>query len=146
MVNVPHVKKQVVLTARHCLDEIPSIGTVTLCFPGKQPVTVRKKQIFIPPASSEDYGAIILPTGLSDGFGYNAVALDSELRSAHLTITGYPGNKPQGTMWTSGGKLSRVTNSKLFYRMDTTHGQSGSPVYMRWNRYWMVVGIHTNGG
>ena len=146
MVNVPRVQKQVVLTVRHCLDGLPATDSVTLSFPGKELVTVHSDQIFLSPSSSDDYAIIVLdlPTGSnsSEGFGYNAISRDDELTGRLVTITGFPGE----TMWTSGGELSRVDASKLYYKIDTTSGQSGSPIYTWWNGYWTVVGIHTTGG
>ena len=146
MVNVPRVQKQVVLTVRHCLDGLPATDSVTLSFPGKELVTVHSDQIFLSPSSSDDYAIIVLdlPTGSnsSEGFGYNAISRDDELTGRLVTITGFPGE----TMWTSGGELSRVDASKLYYKIDTTSGQSGSPIYTWWNGYWTVVGIHTSGG
>ncbi|MDA8032393.1 MAG: trypsin-like peptidase domain-containing protein, partial [Alphaproteobacteria bacterium] len=146
MVNVPRVSMQVVLTAGHCIDDLPQ--SVSLTFPGRSPVHVDRHQMHFPLPESGDYAAIILPsaTGSSDGFGYNAVPRDNELTGRQVTITGYPDEKPQNTMWASGGALTRVDNSKLYYRIDTTDGQSGSPIYTWWNGYWTVVGIHTTGG
>ena len=127
MVNVPCVRKQVVLTARFCLDGLPTTASVTLSFPGKEPVTVPSHQIFLPPSSSEDYAIIVLdlPAGStsSEGFGYNVISPDSEVINRLVSITGYPGEKPQGTMWTSGGIISKVDTSRLYYRIDTTGGK-----------------------
>ena len=146
MVNVPRVSMQVVLTAGHCIDDLTQSASLT--FPGRLPVHVERRQMHLPVVASGDYAAIILPsaTGSSDGFGYNAVPRDNELTGRQVTITGYPDGKPQYTMWTSGGALTRVDASRLYYRIDTTEGQSGSPIYTWWNGYWTVVGIHTDGG
>ena len=103
----------------------------------------------MPPSSSEDYAIIVLdlPAGStsSEGFGYNVISPDSEVTDRLVSIMGYPGEKPQGTMWTSGGTISKVDTSKLYYRIDTTGGQSGSPIYTWWSGYWTLVGIHTIG-
>ena len=127
MVNVPRVQKQVVLTARRCLDGLPATDSVTLSFPGKELVTVRSDQIFLSPSSSDDYAIIVLdlPAGStsSEGFGYNVISPDSEVINRLVSITGYPGEKPQGTMWTSGGIISKVDTSRLYYRIDTTGGK-----------------------
>ena len=146
MVNVPRVSMQVVLTAGHCIDDLPLSASLT--FPGRSPVHVEIQQMHLPLATRGNYAVIILPStnGSSDGFGYNAVPRDNELTGRQVTITGYPDGKPQNTMWASGGALTRVDNSKLYYRIDTTDGQSGSPIYTWWNGYWTVVGIHTTGG
>ena len=142
MVNVPRVSMQVVLTAGQCIDDLPQSASLT--FPGRSPVHVERHQMHLPLATRGNYAVIILPStiGSSDGFGYNAVPRDNELTGRQVTITGYPNE----TMWTSGGPLTRVDTSRLYYRIDTTDGQSGSPIYTWWNGYWMVVGIHTTGG
>ena len=48
-------------------------------------------------------------------------------------------------MWIMGGELTEVTTNRLFYMNDTMGGQSGSPVYMWYNRYRTVLGIHSYG-
>ena len=143
MINVPRVSVQVVLTAGHCVNN----SAAALYFPGKKVVLVQRRQIYHPLPGSGDYAVIILPSanGSSDGFGYNAVLRDNELTGRVVTITGFP-KDTNNTMWTSGGALTRVDNSKLYYRIDATSRQSGSPIYTWWNGYWTVVGIHTTGG
>ena len=145
-INVPRVRVQVVLTAGHCIDDLPQSASLT--FPGRLPVYVERHQMHLPLATRGNYAVIILISTIvsSDGFGYNAVLRDNELTGRQVTITGYPDEKPQNTMWTSGGALTRVDNSRLYYRIDTTDGQRGSPIYTWWNGFWTVVGIHTTGG
>ncbi|MFN3389670.1 MAG: trypsin-like serine peptidase [Allosphingosinicella sp.] len=95
-----------------------------------------------------DYGAIIIPGDLGSrlgSFGY-AVLPDAELRARVLNVTGYPGDKPQGTLWHDSKRAAAVSGSKVHYDIDTYGGQSGAPVYMirDGNRY--AVAVHAYGG
>ncbi|MGK8487403.1 trypsin-like serine peptidase [Nocardia asiatica] len=95
-----------------------------------------------------DYGAIVLPTNLGNttgwfGFGvYN----DATLTSATANISGYPGDKPAGTQWYHGSRVSAVNDQKVFYETDTVGGQSGSAVYRLADGQRMAFAIHAYGG
>lgn len=70
-----------------------------------------------------------------------------ESSDAHVTISGYPGEKNH-TQWSHENDLftsnfTDLENPLLFYDIDTTGGQSGSPIY---NARFEVVGVHSNGG
>ncbi|HYF45233.1 MAG TPA: hypothetical protein VD926_03420, partial [Acidimicrobiales bacterium] len=65
-------------------------------------------------------------------FGLMAVARTGGLDRARATVQGYPGDKPDGTMWKSNGRISDASRRLVMYPMDTAAGQSGSPVF--WNR------------
>jgi len=95
--------------------------------------------------SDFDNGAIILP----DNTLYNRVKgylgykqLNS---SAIINNSGYPGDKP-GTQWYNAGRVTKVTNYKLEYMLDTKGGQSGSPIYISQGSSRMAVGVHGYGG
>ncbi|XP_013390759.1 uncharacterized protein LOC106159115 isoform X2 [Lingula anatina] len=97
-----------------------------------------------------DYGALfvtdpnLIPKAVY-GFGYRLLD-DSDLEKRVITIAGYPGDKPDGTLWVAGGTIGRVLPYAVHYDNDTEGGQSGSPVWT-WDKYnWMVVGIHGYGG
>lgn len=74
-------------------------------------------------------------------FGYK-VESDANILDSNVTVTGYPGDKPSGTMWTHGKETTKVTDREIWYRADTIGGQSGAPVY---NGASQAVAIHTNG-
>lgn len=86
--------------------------------------------------SRYDYGMIILsaaPHNGSTSFG--------QYSGGTHTVTGYPGDKPFGTMWTDTGSTSS-DSFKIYYTLDTAGGQSGSGI--RDNR-GVVRGIHAYG-
>lgn len=95
-----------------------------------------------------DYGAIILPRdcgfGQLGGFGFAALS-DATLRALRLNLAGYPGDKPDGTMWYHARNTKSVTSRTIVYDIDTAGGQSGAPVWRNVNGVRHVVGIHTNG-
>jgi glutamyl endopeptidase len=94
-----------------------------------------------------DYGAIKLncSIGTTTGwFGY--FWQTATLVGKPATVTGYPGDKPTGTMWKMSGSIGRNTTRQVSYSMDTAGGQSGSPVY--YNRSgcgWCSMAIHAYG-
>ncbi|MDX2019478.1 MAG: trypsin-like peptidase domain-containing protein [Deltaproteobacteria bacterium] len=71
-----------------------------------------------------------------------------------LTVAGYPnvGNATTnvvGTMWAHSNRLrvTNVTATHLTYPIDTTVGQSGSPLWLLGNDgIRLALGVHTNGG
>ncbi|XP_013401488.1 uncharacterized protein LOC106167294 [Lingula anatina] len=101
-------------------------------------------------AATYDYGLILIPKkefSISTkpfGFGYNLLA-SSALKGRLAEICGYPGDKPNGTMWIAGSPLKYASRSRLYYEADTAAGQSGSPVWTWDNFNWMMVGIHGKG-
>lgn len=60
-----------------------------------------------------------------------------------ITVTGYPGDKPFGTMWESKGKVVYTNDDTIRYNASTSGGNSGSPLFNDKNE---VVGIHHAGG
>lgn len=99
--------------------------------------------------SEYDYAAIVLPDGERfpdlGWIGYGAFS-DADLKSAHLNISGYPGDKPDGTQWYDHRVTDSVSERKVFYDIDTYGGQSGSAVYQIINGERYAVGIHAYGG
>jgi V8-like Glu-specific endopeptidase len=83
-----------------------------------------------------DYGAIILPTELGDvgGFGFG-VYPDSDLLASTVCVSGYPApqgfptDKPPGTQWWHCRRVAKVDSTSVYFDIDVTGGQSGSPVF-----------------
>jgi glutamyl endopeptidase len=88
--------------------------------------------------SNYDYALIVLsaaPHGGNSGWGVYT--------GGTHRITGYPGDKPFGTMWTASGSVSTSGSYRLCYTIDTAGGQSGSGITNGGGLY--VRGIHTTG-
>jgi V8-like Glu-specific endopeptidase len=111
-----------------------------------RPMTVQDRKLF-------DYGLIILPEPFSDIRRFMRVrALPSsdlrpEDRQRRVTIAGYPGDRPVGTLWHHSENIHKVTPRRLLYSVDTCPGHSGSPVWLAGSqgRQPVIVGIHTSG-
>lgn len=87
--------------------------------------------------SNYDYGMIILSAAPHGGYaGYGNYSGGTH------TITGYPGDKPFGTMWTHSGSPWTSGSYRICYTIDTAGGQSGSGVRDSGN---VVRAIHTTG-
>ena len=85
-----------------------------------------------------DYALIVLssaPHGGNSGWGVYS--------GGTHTITGYPGEKPFGTMWTHSGTPWTSGSYRLCYTIDTSGGNSGSGIASDGGVY--VRGIHTTG-
>lgn len=92
-----------------------------------------------------DHGAIILPDNtlfnrIGGYFGYSELNV-----STLLNNSGYPGDKPSGTQWYNAGGVTKVTDYKIEYMIDTAGGQSGSPVFIT-SPSRSVVAVHGYGG
>lgn len=98
--------------------------------------------------SNYDYGIIILPSTQPGGtIGWMGLANLSfgSLLGLNVNTSGYPADKPYGTQWWNANNILAVTSRRLYYRVDTYGGQSGSPVWRYRNGYRHIVGIHTTG-
>lgn len=64
---------------------------------------------------------------------------------ARLTVAGYPGDRPIGTLWRHSEVLRRLGTRRLFYTVDTCPGHSGSPIWADLPGGPALVGVHTSG-
>lgn len=96
-----------------------------------------------------DYGAIILAKPCADDlgtFGF-AVLKDDTLEDRIINVAGYPGDKPQGSLWHDAREIVQKNGDKLYYEADTYGGQSGCPAYLiQPDTQRIAVGIHAYGG
>ena len=154
-IHLPGVNRTAIVTSGHCTYlEGAYAAKITVKFPGQSATEVSPDDLFAAPEfiysgnSDHDYGLILLPgLGTSDdGFGWSAIVADEELNDRIVNNCGYPGDKPRGTMWITGGKIISYTANRIFYMNDTMGGQSGSPVYTWYDGYWTVIGVHSYGG
>lgn len=95
-----------------------------------------------------DYGAIILPTNLGNTTGWFGFGVysDSDLLASTANISGYPGDKPEGTQWYDSQKIANVNTLKVYYDIDTYGGQSGAAAYRVINGKRYAIAIHAYGG
>jgi len=73
---------------------------------------------------------------------------DEKLLSAMVNVSGYPGDRGNGTeQWWARNRVRAVTPRRIFYDVDTMGGQSGAPAYIVANPGAppVVVGIHAYG-
>lgn len=98
-----------------------------------------------------DYGVIRLSRpfrGIARFMGIKALSDDALRRLKHprlVTIAGYPGDRPIGTLWKHSEHLKRVAARRLHYTVDTCPGHSGSPIWYADRRGRLIIGIHTSG-
>ena len=118
------------------------------------------KQAFAPgwngtPQSSLDYAAV--EVSKSSTMWFNLVAVtDQGLDGLPVNLAGYPTDDPSdigiqpGTMWVATGSLGpkaggSITNDFFNYAIDTSQGQSGSPIFTTEagdNPRSFAVGLH----
>ncbi|MBI4675561.1 MAG: serine protease [Chloroflexi bacterium] len=104
-------------------------------------------------ATGMDYGVIQLDTPIGNTvgyFGYRYTDKENFFPGRAAAVGGYPGdkiNEQANTQWTMQGQISNAQPRRLFYPMDTYAGQSGAPLYGRWNNRCNPCGfgIHTYG-
>lgn len=162
------IGSQVLLTAAHCLWDRDSHqwASIVRVVPGKNgPAEPFGGQfadsLWVPDgwietggAPGYDWGLIHLPTtALSANAGWMRVGLLSKatLSSSDFqpAILGYPGDKPEGTLWGSiKNAFLDVSDFFLFHDIDAYQGQSGSAVFsLNSSAFYLayVVGIHSAG-
>ena len=99
---------------------------------------------------THDYGCIVLPEeeplGIKTGWWGFASLSTRALRRLLVNNSGYPHDKPFGTQWFNGGRITRVSPHRLYYMLDTMGGHSGSPIWRSKDGVRHAVGIHAYGG
>jgi V8-like Glu-specific endopeptidase len=152
------IAPRVVLTAKHCLFRNPgaaacgpmrsgrstiSAGAVTIT-PGldqTSPIARRTPAAparMIAPARAQfghptvDVGLIILPRKFRRPNRFMLLQPRSDAESVNrvVTLAGYPGDMPAGTMWAHSDRIRSATPTHFLYRIDLCPGQSGGPVWM----------------
>ena len=149
-----------IATAAHCIYSAGDGGYLTNAdiYPGANGVsapygftTMHKR--WVPAAwlhsapPNYDYGVMQTNDALGSTvgwFGYRWQA--SDVFPGVFAVRGYPGDKPAGTMWSMGGAITYANTYHLWDNIDTYGGQSGSPLYQKFNGTCCYgVGIHTYG-
>ena len=72
---------------------------------------------------------------------------EPRLRGKRATLSGYPGDKPDGQQWAAKGQIVNVAPAAgrelIYYSSDSCAGHSGSPVWITQGSKAGLVGIHT---
>lgn len=78
-----------------------------------------------------DLGIVVLQQPIGEQLGWMGYGHDPKLGDFHANIIGYPGDKPEGTMWRSDCPVpaANVEEMIFYYHCDTFAGSSGSSVY-----------------
>ena len=79
-----------------------------------------------------DVGLIILPRPFRGPRRFMLLQPreDAETVSHLVTLAGYPGDMPAGTMWAHSDRVQTATATHLNYQIDLCPGQSGGPVWL----------------
>lgn len=157
------IAPQVVLTAKHVLTSggvfscgtltgnwtphavsisVGRDGTTTTGRPATQNVPVTR----IRTHPTLDVGVAILPRAFAGPTRFMSLQYrpDPQTQNALLTLAGYPGDKPNNTMWAASDRVVRVTSTHLFHRIDLTPGESGGPVWLLGpNQLRLILGVQS---
>ena len=78
-----------------------------------------------------DIGVVVLKEPIGEQLGWLGYGHDPELGDFQANIIGYPGDKPEGTMWRSDCPVpkTQIEEQVFYYFCDTFAGSSGSAVY-----------------
>ncbi|WP_444943897.1 trypsin-like serine peptidase [Microbulbifer sp. ZKSA006] len=142
------ISEKHVLTAGHCVSDGSGNWYSSLDF------TVAQSGSY-EPWGSENWSTAVTTTAWHNNadtnYDYALIVLAEAPHNGHSgwgvysdgthSVTGYPGDKPSGTMWTDSGSTTSSTY-RVCYTLDTAGGQSGSGIK---DTAGYVRGIHTTG-
>jgi glutamyl endopeptidase len=97
-----------------------------------------------------DIGCIHLNDPVGDTVGYFKIASlgDADLADALVNVSGYPGDRGNGTeQYHHVNRVLRTAAKRIYYDVDTYGGQSGSPVWYQAGRsdHPVAVAVHAYG-
>jgi glutamyl endopeptidase len=92
-----------------------------------------------------DFGLVILDTDVGNSVGWLGVGYQDPMPHYTVNLVGYPGDKPNWTMWQAVCPIEEATDTLLKYRCGTAPGSSGSSVYvyMPDNQKRTVYGVNS---
>lgn len=91
-----------------------------------------------------DYAVISLKESYTEYMGAGIMEISADTNIPQIRLSGYPGDKPLGTLWNVRCPATR-TEISLFYECDTYAGMSGSAIYFMQDNRMHIIGVHTNG-
>jgi V8-like Glu-specific endopeptidase len=151
-----------VLTAGHCVFNLFKGGWATsiLVIPGEdklnQPfgsafmIAKRSVKGWVQDGDGPDYDYALIT--LDKTFNVGSFGLlhlsNNDLGNTTAYIVGYPGElgTPKGEQQffvPSGGSLTAYDSTSVEHKIDTTRGNSGSPIYRFWNGNRAIFAVHT---
>ncbi|GJM29134.1 MAG: hypothetical protein DHS20C17_17690 [Cyclobacteriaceae bacterium] len=150
-----------VLTAAHCLTPAPTSIRV---IPGKRDTGrsrrseplgfAMSRSIHVPrrhrrAGDAFDYAVITLATNIGDRIGWwrrVAAWSDARVQARRANTAGYPGDRHPGAdhMYWTYNRIASVRGARMEYFHDTFNGQSGSPIWIRWQNTRTIVGVHSD--
>jgi len=160
-INLPSmINYTAIVTSGHCVylrDNDKSKNSyadkIIVKFPGEPDKTVQKSDLYASPEyigqgnPDYDYGLILITGERCGGFGWSSICpTDNRL----VTVCGYPVKDQllkvyhRGTMWITGGAITKVEDGTVWYTNDTLPDMGGSPVYTWYGGYWTVVAVHSH--
>ncbi|MCD7711434.1 MAG: trypsin-like serine protease, partial [Firmicutes bacterium] len=92
-------------------------------------------------ADDYDWAILDLEDSIGDETGWFGIST-SVSSGTSVTISGYPYDY-RYYQYKMSGTLSSVETRKLYYSIDTSEGQSGSPIYRATTSGYTAYGIHT---
>lgn len=152
------IGRDLIVTSAHCAFVDDGRGWITKVrfYPGKNSssapygnvdgISVDIPQSWIDQGgAANDVALIRLAKPIGDQVGYFGFAKGDHTGET-VSVTGYPGADSSTqvtipyTMWSMDGPIVKSSTNVIAYKMDTTGGQSGAPVYT-WDNF--IVGIHS---
>ena len=152
-INFPDAKYTIVVTSA---DNVYSNGKyaskISVTFPGCPTIAATTGDLYAPSEyyaggkenQDYNYGLILLQGSSDEGFGWTAQLRDNDLKDRTVTNCGYPGDKPAGSMWITGGEVTSYTSNRITYKNEAAGVQSGSPIYTWYGEYWTVIGVQSS--
>jgi V8-like Glu-specific endopeptidase len=92
-----------------------------------------------------DLALLVLGEDIGEHVGWLGFAPLEVQPPFRVIINGYPGDKPEATMWHSLCPLEQALPERLYYACDTFGGMSGSAVHEVVEDDIVTYGVHTNG-
>lgn len=98
--------------------------------------------------SNLDIAMVILEENIGFDIGWMGLkAIDYQGELDNITITGYPGDKPKGSLWEVNCPINSIEGKRITYFCDSYGGMSGSSITQinPLNNRPFIVGVHTFG-
>lgn len=148
------------VTAAHCVYDKslggkpkdisiwPAMNDGVMPYSGSHTKTINVPKAYrVNKDSNYDCAVIKVKSPLGRRVGYFGIHKQSaSYNGVNMYILGYPGEASRSKqLWKMKGKILSSSQYKVNYQIDTTNGQSGSPITRLYNNKWYAIGVHTSG-